>query len=250
MVIHGNIPSAGELPPRGTAVCLISGSEEECAKVRAYLESHEYMVLVAGYASDTVFSLELACFVRGESSSAIIWEPSPVLKGVIETIEQLRVASGLPAYGAAIDLACGSGRDCVFLAHRQWKSLGYDYLEDSLERARTLAGRYGTRIETIFQDLESPTAVFDRKADLINVARYLHRPLFPIIAEMLNPGGFVVYHQFMIGCLKPRRQRFLLNEGELRDTFIALGFEVIEDKIFEISDGRRCSWFVARKKPF
>lgn len=191
-----------------------------------------------------------------------------MLKGVIETVENLRLESGMAAGGVAIDLACGSGRDCVFLAHRGWKSIGYDYLEDSLERAKALAARYGTSIETVCADLEadtsgidpdkpildstsltlSPTLLDGLHADLVNVSRYLHRPLLPSIADMINPGGFIVYHQFMVGCTKPRRARFLLQEGELARIFSDRGFDILEDKVFPISDGRPCCWFLARKR--
>lgn len=248
----------------------------------AYLESHGYMVNMAAYATSKLFEAELDFLIRGSSASAIIWEPSPVLKGIIDTVERLRQEDNQPRCGAAIDLACGSGRDCVFLAHRGWKSTGYDYLEDSLERARRLASRYGTTIETVCADLEkedaipddekvvdaptvgcscdntahpaseskgeAPAAVLEGiKVDLVNVSRYLHRPIMPAIADMINPGGFIVYHQFMVGCTKPRRARFLLEEGELARFFTERGFEIIEDRVFPISDGRPCSWFLARK---
>lgn len=239
---------------------------------------------MAAHVDPKLLEAELDFLVRGSPTSAIIWEPSPVLKGVIDTVERLRKEDGQPSCGVAIDLACGSGRDCVFLAHRGWKSTGYDYLEDSLERARRLASRYGTTIETVCADLEkeeeaptevanpesssaptsnatepkttakpnkseAPAAVLEGiHADLVNVSRYLHRPIMPAIADMINPGGFIVYHQFMVGCTKPRRARFLLEEGELAQLFTEHDFEVVEDRVFPISDGRPCSWFLARKK--
>jgi len=207
------------------------------------------MVAMSAWAVEELFSVpNLDYLVYDSPMSAVIWEASPVLKGVIDRVEAMRVESGLSAAGVAIDLGCGSGRDCVFLARRGWKSTGYDYLEDSLERARKLAERYGTKIETVEADLEAETFALNKTADLINVSRYLHRPLLPLIAQAVNSGGFIVYHQFMVGCTKPRRARFLLAENELAQTFIALGFDVIEDKVFNISDGRPCSWFVARKK--
>lgn len=199
---------------------------------------------------ETLWALEnLDYMVYNSPKSAVIWEASPVLKGVIDKIEALRVESGQSAGGSVIDLGCGSGRDCVFLALRGWNSVGYDYLEDSLERAKKLAERYGTTIETVHADLEADDfSLSGRTADLINVSRYLHRPLFPLIAQAINPDGFIVYHQFMVGCSKPRRARFLLAENELAQTFTSLGFDIIEDKVFNISDGRPCSWFVARKR--
>lgn len=244
---------AGELPPRMSSVFLISGSEEEHTLVRSYLETHEYTVIESCWVKNDLLSKDFDFLVHNEPSSAIIWEASPVLKGVIEKIEELRFESEVNRAGVAIDLGCGSGRDCVFLAHRGWCSTGYDYLDDSIERAKRLAARYGTEIDTHVYDLEKDDAATaeyfaNTKADLVNVSRYLHRPLLPVIAEMINPGGFVVYHQFMVGCTKPRRARFLLQEGELAAFFSQRGFEILEDRVFPISDGRPCCWFLARKK--
>ena len=245
---------AGELPPRMSSVFLLSGSQEEHDAVLNYLQTHEYTVIESCWVDSKLFEKDVDFLVRNESSSAIIWEASPVMKGVIDKIESLRVESNMNRAGVAIDLGCGSGRDCVFLAHRGWVATGYDYLQDSLDRATRLAERYGTNIDTFVFDLEKDDAATAEhfasiKVDLVNVSRYLHRPLLPVIASMVNPGGFVIYHQFMVGCSKPRRARFLLEEGELSSFFSQRGFEIIEDRVFPISDGRPCSWFLARKRP-
>ncbi len=57
------------------------------------------------------------------NESKLLWKPSPLLDKEIQTIEQL-----LPKQkkadraGHALDIACGSGRDAVFLALRGCKS--------------------------------------------------------------------------------------------------------------------------------
>ena len=50
-------------------------------------------------------------------------------------------AAGAPRQ--AVDLGCGTGRDCVYLAGRGWQVLGVDYLEKQLVRAADLAQRAG-----------------------------------------------------------------------------------------------------------
>ncbi|HEY3781127.1 MAG TPA: methyltransferase domain-containing protein [Fimbriimonadaceae bacterium] len=44
--------------------------------------------------------------------------------------------------GTALDLACGTGRDAVYLASLSWDVTGVDILPDAVERAATLASRY------------------------------------------------------------------------------------------------------------
>jgi hypothetical protein len=59
----------------------------------------------------------------------------------------------------------------------------------------------------------------------IVVANYLHRPLFPLLAESLAPGGILIYETFMQGNErygKPSNPAFLLQPGELWRAFPGL----------------------------
>ena len=58
--------------------------------------------------------------------------------------------------------------------------------------------------------------------DAVVVCNYLHRPLFPSIAEALSPGGVLVYETFLAGNErhgKPSNPRFLLARDELLSAF-------------------------------
>jgi hypothetical protein len=60
------------------------------------------------------------------------------------------------------------------------------------------------------------------------VTNYLWRPLFPVMAESVAPGGFLIYETFSQGqetVGKPSRPDFLLQAGELLARFP--GFRVI-----------------------
>src|SRR6185369_1464174 len=82
-------------------------------------------------------------------------------------------------------------------------------------------------------DLEdgSPWPLPGEHFEGIVVTNYLHRPLFPILAASLAPGGVLIYETFMLGNErfgKPSNPAFLLRPGELRDAFKDLtlkGFE-------------------------
>jgi SAM-dependent methyltransferase len=57
------------------------------------------------------------------------------------------------APGRALDLACGEGRNAVWLAERGWKATGVDFSTVGLEKARQLAEARGVRAEWIAADL-------------------------------------------------------------------------------------------------
>lgn len=73
--------------------------------------------------------------------------------------------------------------------------------------------------------------------------------LSSLCRNLIRPGGFIVYHTFMEGCLKPRTKKFLLAPGELKAIFEQENqFEILEDKVIHLDDGRPTSYFLARKK--
>ena len=54
----------------------------------------------------------------------------------------------------ALDLGCGSGRDCVFLARRGWSVVGVDHVQKCIDRANAFARRHG------FKNLKSHFQIF------------------------------------------------------------------------------------------
>ena len=55
--------------------------------------------------------------------------------------------------GRALDLACGEGRNAVWLAERGWQVTGVDFAEVALEKARSLANGRGVVGEWVAADL-------------------------------------------------------------------------------------------------
>ena len=63
---------------------------------------------------------------------------------------------------------------------------------------------------------------------LVVCFRYLHRPLFRQLERALAPGGYVIYETYRLGQEKfgrPRRERCLLQPGELESAFPSLAVE-------------------------
>lgn len=149
-----------------------------------------------------------------------LWRPTAWL----EEAERSPPSAGGAEPGRALDLACGSGRDAVWLAAEGWRVTAVDHLPDALAIGRGLEARYsvgGRPIEWRCDDVTA--AAFDPGGgfDLICCFRFLWRPLFHRLAAWLRPGGrfcfetFTSEHRARFG--RPRRDGLVLEPGELAD---------------------------------
>ena len=239
-----------ELPQRHIPLRLC-GDTQNLAKARQFLLERSFALL-----EDIAWSDNLAISLRGQElfetgiHSVPLWQPSPLLKTFIDDILPLHPAASMKG----LDIACGSGRDTVYMAQQGWNMLGVDNSEDALQRCQSLAHYTGVNINTLLLDLEKnslhPVApgLQTGSFGLVMVFRYLHRPLLPWLQSLLAPGGFLIYQTFMQGCEKigsPRNPRFLLEPGELATRFSTL--DILQDTVSYLHDGRPVSAFVARK---
>jgi SAM-dependent methyltransferase len=101
-------------------------------------------------------------------------------------------AADLPP-GPALDLACGEGRNAVWLAERGWTVTGVDFADVALDRGREAARHRGVTVEFVTADVvtyEPPAAAFDLVAVF-----YLHLPaaewelVLPRAVAAVAPGG-------------------------------------------------------------
>ena len=98
--------------------------------------------------------------------------------------------------GRALDVACGEGRNAVWLAERGWRVTGVDFSDVALAKAAQLAEARGVEVEWVVADvLEHETE--PRAFDLVAVL-YLQLPadeLVPVVrsaAHAVAPGGTLV----------------------------------------------------------
>jgi len=115
--------------------------------------------------------------------------------------------------GCVLDLACGDGRHSRLL-----RALGFDVVAVDRE-PQSIPG-----VRFLQADLEdgSPWPLPGERFQGIVVTNYLHRPLFPVLAESLAPGGVLLYETFMLGNERygrPSNPAFLLRPGELWQAF-------------------------------
>lgn len=123
------------------------------------------------------------------ATSELVWsaEPNRFLSPEVE---------GLRA-GRALDLACGEGRNAVWLAAQGWQTTGVDFSETGLEKAAGLAGARGVDTQTtwVLADVTSwqPDGIYD-----LVVVFYLQLPqpqrraAMGVAARALGPGGTLV----------------------------------------------------------
>lgn len=178
----------------------------------------------------------------------------------------------LPLAGDAIDVACGKGRNALWLAARGFNTLAVDRDATAMVQLRDDAKHRNLPLRTEVADLEEsgrpegrplPTGRgFDDPAlparngplaaaafDVVVVVHYLHRPLFPVLTAALRPGGVLVYETFTRAQAlrgKPTNPAFLLEPGELRGLVAPL--EVIEAREGEFEGKMLASVIAVRRR--
>ena len=232
-----------ELPDKHQVLQLI-GSSDQLAQAASFLAEKNYEVSRQIVSNSEFWSWAASKQLTESSCHTVpLWQANPYLSTEIECIESL--TSGRKA----LDLACGAGRDAVFLASRGWDVTALDIKEDALNRCQSLATSSNTTITPIIGDVESSPEILGKdNYDLIVVMRYLHRPLLPKLADMLNPGGLICYSTFMVGCEKfgsPRNPNFLLEPGELKQVYSDLTCHI--DEVHPLPDGRPVGRFLAQR---
>lgn len=239
-----------ELPKRSQAINLC-GTDEDLATARLFLAERGYQI---DHQYEWNAALETALInadlLASGQQSPQLWQPAALLQQFVEEL--------MPRYtiqpGIGLDIACGAGRDMIYLAQHGWHMTGIDRSEDSLQRVTDLAHYNQVDVETLQRDLETGgdpfTEYSDHSVDLICVARYLHRPLFPYFKRLLKPRGVIIYQTFMEGCEhssigRPRNPNFLLKPNELAHTF-ADAQRILLDEVETLEDGRPVSAFIAQ----
>lgn len=141
-------------------------------------------------------------------------------KLVVET------AQSLPP-GLALDLACGAGRNAIWLAEQGWNVTAVDGSEVATALVREQAAARSLAVEVRTADLErSEFEIADSAWDFIVIAYYLQQDLMEAAKRGVRPGGvvLVIVHITEAG-EEPTKHR--LRPGELRRLFE--GWEILHD---------------------
>ena len=120
--------------------------------------------------------------------------------------------------GRALDVACGAGRNAIFLAEAGFRVDAIDISPVGLETARREAEHRGLAVNWIEHDLDIPY-VFDRDYDLILVLWFVRLDLLRELCSHLAPGGFLVSEQHLAAegdFAGPENRLFRVAPGALR----------------------------------
>jgi SAM-dependent methyltransferase len=142
--------------------------------------------------------------------------------------------------GRALDLACGAGRNALFLASCGFEVDAVDISRTALERARESARKAGLQIRWIEHDLDEPLDL-DTGYALILVNRYVNLPLVQRLAAHLAPGGFLVCEEHLdcdADVAGPSNPAFRVRPGELRAAAGTLHIHHYSEGVIGDPDGR------------
>lgn len=143
----------------------------------------------------------------------------------------------------ALDLACGAGRNAVFLAAQGFEVDALDIAELALARF-TAPGVRRACLDLDRFDL--PRARYDLIVDTL----YVNRRLFPQMREALRPDGLLIVESLLEPPGGPGEvcRDYLLRPNELLHSFISLRIlHYAEAAEAAATDGRHLATLVARK---
>jgi SAM-dependent methyltransferase len=148
---------------------------------------------------------------------------------LVETVRKLKP-------GRALDLACGTGRNAIWLAEHGWKVTAVDRSPISIPG-----------VDTHVADLEKREfTIAEASWDLIVVSLYLQRDLFEPIKRGLKPGGVALV---IVLLMEPGREksRFCVQPGEMAKYFD--GWEISHYYEGKSSDHQRALAELVATKP-
>lgn len=166
---------------------------------------------MAGWAAE---SATLAGTRDRQTCVMVTTAPGPPSSWLVEHLDLL------PRGGTVLDVACGRGRNTLFLARAGFRVHAVDRDPAAIDAVRGTAREEGLSVACEVLDLEvtPPPDLGHARYDAVVVFNYLHRPLFPALRRALAPGGRLVYETFTMAQAErghPRNPAFLLLPGEL-----------------------------------
>lgn len=128
--------------------------------------------------------------------------------------------------GKALDIACGRGRNTLYLAAQGYAAEGFDRDPEAIAFLNAEAQRRGLSCAGTEADLEGERPLPETRYDLITCFYYLDRNIVPEMKSHLKVGGVLVYETFLIDQHekfgKPGRKTFCWDHNELLRSFFDL----------------------------
>ncbi len=151
---------------------------------------------------------------------------------------------------SALDVACGRGRNALFLAEQGFSVTALDYSAVALRQLTEKAAERGVTITTLETDLENSPQLPQQQFDLVINFFYLYRPLLLRLREQVKPGGLIMIRTFTsAGHGEPCRlePKMVLEPGELLQVFADWEILVHEEGLEPSKKGGTLVGLLARK---
>lgn len=168
---------------------------------------------------------------RFESEDSYLGKrPSPFLAQEIERIK--RLAPGTKT----LDLACGEGRNSIFMALQGFNVTALDISDVGIAKGRKRAEEAGVTVDFRQTDLDG--YIIQDKFDLILNFNFLLRPLITEEVKALNPGGLLVFDTILESpqLLAAHNPSYLLRHGELQRIFEVFDGEILHAEEIMLGD--------------
>jgi len=132
-------------------------------------------------------------------------------------------AARLTKPGRALDLACGRGRNAIYLTEKGWSVIGIDIAPPAIE---------GVDVRVLDLETADPLPFDDGAFDMVCIIHFLWRPLFAEARRVTRVGGMVVSAIHTVrSSMNPK---YTVAMGELRSFFA--GWEILIDREDEIAE--------------
>ena len=145
----------------------------------------------------------------------------------------------------ALDVACGRGRNAVYLARHGWRVDAVDISQVALDQLAARATAESLNVTCIAVDLETEgelsALLTDPRYDLALVVRYTNLTLIRSLAKALRPGGYLLVEEHLVtdvDVVGPQNPRFRVAPGALRDAAGGLNVMAYSEGLVTDPDGR------------
>ena len=146
----------------------------------------------------------------------------------------------------AVDIACGAGRNALYLGREGWRVDALDISQVALERLAATATAERLSINCIEADLDGssplPSALCTaERYDLALLIRYTNLPLIERLKQVVKTGGYLIVEEHLTTkaeVIGPRNPQFRVAPGALREAAEGLRIMACREGIVDEPDGR------------
>ncbi len=160
----------------------------------------------------------------------------------------------LPKEGRALEIACGTASDSIFLAKHGLQTDAWDISDAVVAKINSYANKNKLPVNAQARDINVQPPK-DDTYDVIVLAHFLERKIVPALINSIKPGGLIFYQTFVKDVTAsysgPSNPSFRLDMNELLQLFSGMQVVVYREEVLigDVSKGfRNEAMMIARKQ--